>query len=145
ATTAPAAKPTTAAAAPAPTVAAAPAVAAPVKDVARNRTLVITPWGLGNEISNPTNYNFYASTNWNHQRESGDKTVFEDLMYMNLNTGEVTPWQADSFKYNDTFTSITVKLHPGITWSDGQPFTSQDVKFTLEMLRDNSPDLLYST
>ena len=41
--------------------------------------------------------------------------------------------------------AITVKLHPGITWSDGQPFTSNDVKFTLEMLRDNSPDLNYST
>jgi len=145
ATTAPAAKPTTAPAAPAPTVAAAPAVAAAVKDVARNKTLVITPWGLGNEISNPTDYNIYSSTNWNHQRESGDKTVYEDLMYTNLNTGEIIPWQADSFKYNDQFTAITVKLHPGILWSDGQPFNSKDVKYTLEMLRDNAPDLQYST
>jgi peptide/nickel transport system substrate-binding protein len=32
-----------------------------------------------------------------------------------------------------------------VTWSDGQPFTSADVKYTLEMLRDNAPDLLYST
>ena len=122
-----------------------PPAAAAVKDVPRNRTLVITPWGQGAEITLPNNYNIYSSTNWNHQRESGDKTVYEDLMYTNLNTGEIIPWQADSFKYNDTFTAITVKLHPGITWSDGQPFTSQDVKFTLEMLRDNAPDLLYST
>jgi peptide/nickel transport system substrate-binding protein len=141
-TTAPAgAAPTTAPAAPAPTAGAAAAV----KDVARNRTLVVTPWGQGAEITLPNNYNIYSSTNWNHQRESGDKTVYEDLMYTNLNTGEITPWQADSFKYNADFTAITVKLHPGITWSDNQPFTSQDVKFTLEMLRDNAPDLLYST
>ena len=90
----------------------------------------------------PTTTTSTPARHWNHQRESGDKTIYEDLMYTNLNTGEIIPWQADSFKYNDTFTAITVKLHPGITWSDGQPFTSQDVKYTLEMLRDNSPDLL---
>ena len=43
-------------------------------------------------------------------------------MYTNLNTGEIIPWQAESFAYNDTFTAITVKLRKGITWSDGQPF-----------------------
>jgi peptide/nickel transport system substrate-binding protein len=127
----------------APTTAAAAQAA--VKDVARNRTLVVTPWGQGAEIANPTNYNIYLNTSWNHQRESGDKTVYEDLMYTNLNTGEIIPWQAESFEYNDAFTAITVKLRNGITWSDGQPFTSKDVKFTLEMLRDNAPDLMYST
>ena len=65
-------------------------------------------------------------------------------MYTNLNTGEIIPWQAESFKYNADFTAITVKLRQGMTWSDGQPFTADDVKYTLEMLRDNSPDLLYS-
>ena len=147
-TAAPAVKPTTAAAQ-APTVAATtaaqPAAAAPVKDAPRNRTLVVTPWGQGAEIANPNNYNIYISTTWNHQRESGDKTVYEDLVYTNLNTGEIIPWQAESFKYNDAFTTITVKLRKGVTWSDGEPFTSKDVKFTLEMLRDNAPDLTYST
>jgi peptide/nickel transport system substrate-binding protein len=148
-TAAAAAKPTAAAAAPAPTVAATaaaqPAAAAPVKDVARNRTLVVTPWGAGAEIGNPSNYNIYITTSFSHQRESGDKTVYEDLMYTNLNTGEIIPWQAESFAYNDGFTAITVNLRKSITWSDGQPFTSKDVKFTLEMLRDNAPDLQYST
>jgi peptide/nickel transport system substrate-binding protein len=148
ATTAPAAaKPTTAPAAPVPTIGAtaAPAAAGQVKDVPRNRTLVVTPWGKGAEIVNPNNLNIYLTSSWNHQRESTDKTVYEDLMYTNLNTGEIIPWQAESFTYNDTYTSITVKLRQGITWSDGEPFTSKDVKYTLEMLRDNAPELLYST
>jgi len=142
-TTAPAAaaQPTTAPAAPAPTVAAAGAV----QDVPRNKTLVVTPWGKGVEIVNPNNINIYLTSSWNHQREITDKTVFEDLMYTNLNTGEIIPWQAESFNYNDTFTAITVKLRKGITWSDNEPFTSKDVKYTLEMLRDNAPDLLYAT
>jgi peptide/nickel transport system substrate-binding protein len=145
-----AAKPTTApaaptVAAPAPTVAAQAAAAGPVKDVPRNRTLVVTPWGKGVEIVNPNNINIYLTSSWSHQREITDKTVFEDLMYTNLNTGEIIPWQAESFNYNDAFTAVTVKLRKGITWSDGEPFTSRDVKYTLEMLRDNSPDLQYST
>ena len=39
---------------------------------------------------------------------------------------------------------MTVKLRKGVTWSDGQPFTAQDVVFTLNMLKANSPDLLYA-
>ena len=41
-------------------------------------------------------------------------------MYTNLNTGEIIPWQAESFTYNDDFTEITVKLRQGVTWSDGK-------------------------
>jgi peptide/nickel transport system substrate-binding protein len=74
----------------------------------------------------------------------GSKTIYEALMYTNLNTGELIPWQAESFEYNDDYTVITVKLRQGIEWSDGQPFTCDDVKFTLEMLRDNAPELNYS-
>jgi peptide/nickel transport system substrate-binding protein len=33
-------------------------------------------------------------------------------------------------------TVVTWKLKPGVTWSDGQPFTSQDVVFTYQMLMD---------
>jgi peptide/nickel transport system substrate-binding protein len=114
-------------------------------EVPRNRTLIVSPWGNHVEIRNPENYNIYLSTGYNHQREAGDKTVYEALMYTNLNTGEIIPWQAESFAYNQTYTAITVKLRQGVTWSDGKPFGSQDVKYTLEMLRDNAPDLLYST
>lgn len=114
-------------------------------DVPRNRTLIVTPWGFHPEVRNPENFNIYLSTGYNHQREIGDKTIYEALMYTNLNTGEVIPWQAESFQYNEANTVITVKLRKGVAWSDGQPFTSKDVKYTLEMLRDNAPDLLYST
>jgi peptide/nickel transport system substrate-binding protein len=114
-------------------------------EVPRERTLVVTPWGSVPEIRNPENYNIYLSGSYNHQRESGDKTIYEALMYTNLNTGEIIPWQAESFSYNDTYTAVTVKLRQGVTWSDGQAFSSADVKYTLEMLRDNAPDLLYSS
>lgn len=122
-----------------------PAQAAPVKDVPRERTLIVTPWGNQTEIGNYNNFNIYLPSAVNLQREVGSKTVFEALMYTNLNTGELIPWQAESFKYNEDFTVVTVKLRKGVEWSDGKPFTSKDVKFTLEMLRDNAPELSYST
>ncbi|MEZ4677648.1 MAG: ABC transporter substrate-binding protein [Caldilineaceae bacterium] len=54
------------------------------------------------------------------------------------------PWQAESYEYNEDYTTITVKLRQGVEWADGQPFGCNDVKFTLEMLRDNPPELSYS-
>jgi peptide/nickel transport system substrate-binding protein len=111
---------------------------------ARNRTLVITPWSdTTGPLSNAENWNIYQTGNKN-QREMGSKTIYEALFYTNLNTGELIPWQAETFEYNDDFTSVTVKLRDGVEWSDGTPFTCADVKFTLEMLRDNAPDLNYS-
>jgi peptide/nickel transport system substrate-binding protein len=111
---------------------------------ARDRTLVVTPWSdRTGPLANPENWNVYQTGNGN-QREMGNKTVFEDLFYTNLNTGELIPWQAETFEYNDDFTSITLKLRDGVKWSDGTAFTCADVKFTLEMLRDNAPDLAYS-
>jgi peptide/nickel transport system substrate-binding protein len=113
-------------------------------DVPRDRTLVITPWSdTTGPLKNPDNWHIYQTGNQN-LRHMGGKTVYEALMYTNLNTGEITPWQAESFEYNDDYTVVTVKLRQGVEWSDGVPFTCQDVKFTLEMLRDNAPDLNYS-
>ncbi|HEX9597726.1 MAG TPA: ABC transporter substrate-binding protein, partial [Anaerolineales bacterium] len=86
---------------------------------ARNRTLIITPWSdRTGPLTNPENWNIYQSGNGN-QREMGSKTIFEDLFYTNLNTGELIPWQAESYEYNDDYTTITVKLRQGVEWSDG--------------------------
>jgi len=111
-------------------------------DVPRDRTLIITPWGYG-PLSNPENWHIYQTGNQN-QRQMGSKTIYEALMYTNLNTGELIPWQAESFTYNDAYTEITVKLRQGVEWADGEAFTCDDVKFTLELLRDNTPEFSYS-
>ncbi len=52
--------------------------------------------------------------------------------------GELVPWLVDEVPTVDNggvaadLTSITWKITPGLTWSDGSPFTSADVKFTYE-------------
>jgi len=50
-------------------------------------------------------------------------------------TNEYQPWLAESGE----FTSDTVyelKLREGITWSDGEPLTAEDVKFTFDMAQE---------
>jgi peptide/nickel transport system substrate-binding protein len=37
---------------------------------------------------------------------------------------------------NDDLTSVTFRLLPDVVWSDGEPFTAEDVKFTIEWAKD---------
>jgi peptide/nickel transport system substrate-binding protein len=46
----------------------------------------------------------------------------------------IVPNVAKSWKWNDDFTQLTFTLRAGHKWSDGQPFTSADVKFWYDNL-----------
>jgi len=70
-----------------------------------------------------------------------ESLAMESLFYLNLATGELKSWLATEYKYNADHTELTFKLNPKAKWSDGKPFTSKDVKFTVELLRDRK-DLL---
>lgn len=115
-----------------PTAPAAPGVVAPV-DVVRTQSLNIA---IPGRIADPGNLNLYApgvsrSDTGLHQM------IYEYFFYQNLQTGEYVPWLAEGYEYNDDFTAITVNLREGVAWSDGEPFTADDVVFTYELLMDN--------
>lgn len=61
------------------------------------------------------------------------KVVFETLALVNQ-TGDrgVTPWLAESLEWNDDYTQLTVVPRAGVTWSDGEPFTADDIVFSFE-------------
>jgi peptide/nickel transport system substrate-binding protein len=63
------------------------------------------------------------------------KVIFESLALVNQ-TGDrgVTPWLADSIEWNDDYTAVTVVPRQGVTWSDGTPFTADDIVFTYELV-----------
>ena len=46
------------------------------------------------------------------------------------------PWLAESWEYNDDLTELRIVTRSGITWSDGEPFSAEDVAFTLNAVRD---------
>jgi len=69
----------------------------------------------------------------------GIDRIYDTLMRLDLNNNYI-PWMAKSwdvqvFPENNTQV-ITFKLYDNITWHDGKPLTSEDVKFTLEYYRD---------
>ena len=47
------------------------------------------------------------------------------------------PHHAESFAYNDDFTELTVSLREGLKWSDGSPFTADDVVWSWENIAIN--------
>ena len=52
----------------------------------------------------------------------------------------IVPDLARSWSWNTEQTAVTFKLHEGVTWHDGQPFTAKDVKCTWDMLADKTGD-----
>jgi peptide/nickel transport system substrate-binding protein len=50
---------------------------------------------------------------------------------------------AESYVLSDDMLTWTFKLKEGIKWSDGEPFTSKDIKFTYELIRDTGLSLYY--
>jgi peptide/nickel transport system substrate-binding protein len=61
--------------------------------------------------------------------------IYETLLNINRLDGSVKPWLASSYELASDAQSITFHLRQGVTWSDGQPFTSDDVVFTLNLIK----------
>jgi peptide/nickel transport system substrate-binding protein len=58
--------------------------------------------------------------------------VYEFLYAFDPLTGELTPWLAESGEWTDEST-FEVTLREGLTWSDGEPLTAADVKYTYDL------------
>lgn len=61
--------------------------------------------------------------------------IYETLVYSNNFTGDLIPWLASSYEWSQDYKSITFNIRKGVVWSDGKPFTADDVVFTFEMLK----------
>lgn len=72
------------------------------------------------------------------------QAVIEPLFMLNFQSGEVEPWLGLSMSPNKAMTEWTLRLRPGIRWSDGVPFTSEDVVYTVDLLLANAPVLSWS-
>lgn len=68
----------------------------------------------------------------------GIGSIYESLFFVtNANTDEPKPLLGTEQSFNEDGTVLTVDLRQDVTWSDGEPFTADDVLFTFQMLKDN--------
>lgn len=94
--------------------------------------LTVTPAGQG---STTFTYNFNPFTNsYLFPTFAG---IYEPLMINNRMTGELVPWLAKEFKWSDDMLTLTFTLREGVKWSDNTDFTSADVVYTFEALKNN--------
>jgi peptide/nickel transport system substrate-binding protein len=121
---------------------AAPAVVEGVREVARERTLILMFAGGEGQFPNTGLANVYNPGTNGHRAVTGS---FEPLFYYSAFADEHIPWLATSYEYNDDFTELVVNIREGVEWSDGTPFTANDVAFTLNMLIENAPLLRNSS
>lgn len=65
-------------------------------------------------------------------------TIYEPLFFFNkAQVTDPVPLLGTEQAWNEDGTVLTVTLRDGVTWSDGEPFTADDVAFTFTMLKEN--------
>jgi len=61
--------------------------------------------------------------------------VYETLYFVNINDGSFTPMLATNYQWNSDNTQVTFTIRQNVKWSDGQPFTADDVAFTFNLMK----------
>jgi peptide/nickel transport system substrate-binding protein len=109
------------------------AVAVSTGDIPREKTLIIGFEGGPHAAPEQSGLNPGATNSQGHHQ-----VMIESLYYLNYQTGELIPWlAAEQATWNEDFTVVTIPLRDGIKWSDGEPFTAEDIVFTIDMLKAN--------
>lgn len=76
------------------------------------------------------NFNPFAPANQIYARG----TVYEPLYVVDKSEGgKEIPWLATDYAWSDDLLTLTFTLRDGVTWSDGEAFTADDVVYTYEL------------
>ncbi|WES63068.1 ABC transporter substrate-binding protein [Microbacter sp. GSS18] len=87
-------------------------------------------------IVGPTSYDIGQGAEWGN-RSAFFQAVFDTLL-MNSATGEIEPWIATDWEYNDDSTVLTLTIRDDVTFTDGTPLDADAVVASLERFRDGS-------
>lgn len=108
-------------------------------EIARENTLIIGFEGGPRAAPEQSGLNPGSTNSQGHHQ-----VMIESLYYLNYQSGELIPWLASGpAEWNDDFTEVTIPLREGITWSDGEAFTADDIVFTINMLKEY-PTLIFA-
>lgn len=114
-----------------PTAKPAEKIAADVLGLPRGETFIAGI--LTGRVGTPNNFNEWVG--WKSRDRGMQNLANEPLWSVDFATGEIVPGLAAGDPvYNTDFTKVEIPLRQGVAWSDGTPFTSADVVFTIETL-----------
>jgi peptide/nickel transport system substrate-binding protein len=63
------------------------------------------------------------------------RAMYEPMLVHNPLLGQYVPWLATGYRWSEDRTQLRFSLRPGVVWSDGAPFSADDVVFTFQLLR----------
>jgi peptide/nickel transport system substrate-binding protein len=86
------------------------------------------------DAGNPTlveNFNPFSTT-----QLEGTRLLYEPLEIVSTVDGTYTPFLATGHEFTNP-TTLVYTIRPGVQWSDGKPFTANDVVFTFNLLKQD--------
>lgn len=64
--------------------------------------------------------------------------IYEPLMIFNSTTSELIPWLATAYRWESDGLKLVLDIREGVLWSDGTPFSAEDVAFTFNLILKDS-------
>jgi peptide/nickel transport system substrate-binding protein len=104
---------------------------AQLKEVPREKTMIAVRGGVQGKFVEDQIWNPFLPAG-NHQFAL--MMVYEPLAFYSAFVDKTTMWLAESREYSPDYKTLTVKTRPNITWSDGKPFSADDVAYTFNSL-----------
>lgn len=127
----PAQSPSEAPAAEAPTAANEPAAQPAAQPAGADTLLTVSTQQQATWVRN---FNPFVSDN----RFPTNNGVYEPSMVWNTVKGELVPWLATDYAWNDDNSKLTVTYRDDVEWSDGEKFSAADVAFTFNLQKANA-------
>jgi peptide/nickel transport system substrate-binding protein len=105
--------------------------------VARNRTMILI--GINSRDGRWVDYELWNPYAIGANHQNGPNLIYEPLAYYSAFADKWYMWLAESYDFAPDFKQLTIKTRPGVKWSDGAPFSAEDIAYTMNTLRDLGP------
>ncbi len=111
--------------------------AAQTTDIPRDKTMILI--GINSRDGRWVDYELWNPYAIGANHQNGPNLIYEPLAYYSAFADKWYMWLAESYQFTPDFKQLTIKTRPNIKWSDGTPFSAEDVAYTMNSLRDLGP------
>ena len=106
-------------------------------DIPRDQTMILI--GINSRDGRWVDYELWNPYAIGANHQNGPNLIYEPLAYYSAFADKWYMWLAQSYEFTEDFKQLTIKTRPDIKWSDGTPFSAEDVAYTMNTLRDLGP------